>query len=97
MVQEVHGSSRVPSEFEHCFQRQHDHYQVGRQLKSISGKRIHHFNIRLFRVTNLISWKEVAINHCPDGKILADYFSKPLIRKLFFMIRSDIMNFASRK
>ena len=66
-------------------------------VKLSSVKSTHHVDIRQFHVTELISWKEVAIKCCLVGKILDDFFSKPLIGKLFLMMRSDIMNVASRE
>ena len=65
--------------------------------KLSSGKRTRHFDILLFHVSDLISRKEVAITHCRTEKMLADYFSKPLVGKLFFMTRSDVMNIAFRE
>ena len=60
--------------------------------KFSSGKITRHFDFCLFHVTDLIRWKEVAIKHCPTGKMLADYFIKPLVGKLFHMMRSYIMS-----
>ena len=62
-----------------------------------SGNRTRHLDIHLFQVTYLISRKGVTIKHCPTGKTLADYFSKPLVGKLFRMIRRDIMNAVLRE
>ena len=62
-----------------------------------SGKRTRYFDVRLFHVTDLISWKEVKIKYYPAGKMLADYFSKPLVGKLFRMMRSDVVNIASKE
>ena len=62
-----------------------------------SGKRTRLFEIRLFHVADLISWKEVTIKNYPTGKILADYLSKPLVRKLLRMMRKDIMSIAFRE
>ena len=65
--------------------------------KLSSGKRTLYFGIRLFHVTDLIGWKEVTIKNFPTGKMLADYFSKPLVGKLLHMMRSDIMSVALRE
>ena len=62
-----------------------------------SGKRTRHVDIHLFHVTDLISRKEVMIKCCPTGKMLADYFSKPLVGNLFRMMRSDVINIAFRE
>ena len=61
------------------------------------GKRTRNLDIRLFHVKDLISQKEVSIKHCPTGQMLADYFIKPLIGKLFLMMRIDVMNVALRE
>ena len=65
--------------------------------KLSSRKRTRHFEIRLFHITDLIKRKEVVIKCCLPGKMLADYFSKPLVGKLFCMIRSDIVNVAFKE
>ena len=65
--------------------------------KFSSGKRTRHFDIRLLHVADLISRKEVVIKHCPIENILADYFSKQLVRKTLCMIRSKVMNVAPRE
>ena len=56
-----------------------------------------HFDTHLFHVTDLIRRKEVTIKYYRTGNILADYFSKPQVRKLFRMMRSDIVSFALRE
>ena len=66
-------------------------------VKSSRGKRTRHFDVRLFHATDLISRNEVVIKHCPTGKMPADYFSKPLVGKLFRMMRRDIMNITFKK
>ena len=62
-----------------------------------SGKKTRHFDMRLFHVTDLINRKEVAIKHYPNGKMLADYFSKLLVGKLFRMMRSDAVDVAFKE
>ena len=56
-----------------------------------------HFDIRLFYATDLIIRKKVVIKCCLTGKILADHLSKPLVGKLFQMMRSDVVSIVSRE
>ena len=65
--------------------------------KFSSGKRTRHFDIHLFHVTDLIRRKEVEIKCCLTGKMLSDYFSKPLFGKLFHTMQRGIMNVAIRE
>ena len=43
---------------------------------------------------DLISRKEVTIKCYSTGKMLADYFRKPLVSKIFRMMKREIMNIA---
>jgi hypothetical protein len=43
----------------------------------------HHINIRYFFVTDRIQSKELTVEYCPMGEILADMFTKPLQGTLF--------------
>ena len=74
------------------FQDKRSTTKLAENRKLSSGKRTHHFDMRLFHVTDLINRKEVTIKCCSTGKMLADCFSTPLVGKLFHMMRSDIMH-----
>ena len=49
-------------------------------------------NIRFFFVKDRVDKKEIRIEYCPTEKMRADYFTKPLQGKLFYIHRDDIMN-----
>ena len=83
--------------FNIVFQDNASTIKLDKNVKSSCGKKTRYFDIRLFYATDLISRKEVAIKFCPTGKILADHFSKPLVGKLFHMMRSDTMNVTFRE
>jgi hypothetical protein len=57
-----------------------------------SSKRTRHINIRYFFVANRIASKEVKVEYCPTGEMIADYFTKPLQGSLFKRFRDFIMN-----
>ena len=57
-----------------------------------SGKRTRHINIRHFFVADRIASKEVKVEYCPTGDMLADFFTKPLQGTLFRKFRNIIMN-----
>jgi hypothetical protein len=57
-----------------------------------SGKRTRHINIRYFFVADRIKARELAIEYCPTGNMLADFFTKPLQGKAFKDFRDTIMN-----
>jgi hypothetical protein len=60
--------------------------------KASSGKRTRHINIRYFFVTDRVAKKEVSIQYCPTGEMIADFFTKPLQGSLFRKFRDLIMN-----
>jgi hypothetical protein len=57
-----------------------------------SSKRTQHMNICYFSVADRIASKEVKVEYCPTGDMVADYFTKPLQGTLFHKFRDFIMN-----
>jgi Reverse transcriptase (RNA-dependent DNA polymerase) len=57
-----------------------------------SSKRTRHINIRYFFVADRIASKEVRVEYCPTGEMIADFFTKPLQGTLFRKFRDFIMN-----
>jgi hypothetical protein len=66
-----------------------------RNGRASSSKRTRHINIRYFFLADRIANKEVDIQYCPTGKMLADFFTKPLQGTPFRKFRDLIMNFKS--
>ena len=60
--------------------------------RSNAGKRTRHFDIRLFYTKDLIDRKEVTVEYCPTGEMLADYMSKLLVGTAFKRNRQRILN-----
>jgi hypothetical protein len=56
-----------------------------------SGKRTRHMNVRYFFIADRVKSKEIRIEYCPTGIMLADYFTKPLQGLLFRQLRDMIM------
>jgi hypothetical protein len=56
-----------------------------------SGKRTRHINVRYFFIADRVKSKEIRIEYCPTGIMLADYFTKPLQGVLFRQLRDMIM------
>ena len=54
-----------------------------------------HVHIRYFFVKNLIDRKQIRVLYCPTGKMLADFFTKPLQGGLFRYFRNIIMGYTS--
>jgi hypothetical protein len=49
-----------------------------------SGKRTRHINVRHFFIANQVKAKEIRIEYCPTGIMVADYFvTKPLQGVIF--------------
>ena len=94
MAKRVTEAQGIKVNLNTVFQNDTSTSKLAENGKISSGERNLHLGISLFHATYLISRKEVAIKHCPTGKILADYFSKPLGIKIFRMMRSDIVSIA---
>jgi hypothetical protein len=57
-----------------------------------SSRRTRHINIRYFFMTDHIQAKELTVEYCPTGKMLADMFTKPLQGSAFRCFCNAIMN-----
>ena len=79
------------------FQGNESTIKLAEHGKLSSGKKMSHFDAFLLHVTDLISRKEVTIEHCPTGKTLYDCFSKSLVSKLFHAMQSDVVSIALRE
>ena len=53
-----------------------------------------HVHIRYFFVKNLIDRKQIRVVYCPTGKMLADFFTKPLQGELYRYFRNIIMGYS---
>ena len=60
--------------------------------RSSCSKRTKHIDVRYFYITDQVDKKEVSIEHCPTGEMLADFFTKPLQGELFRKFRAAILN-----
>ena len=59
--------------------------------KASSSKRTKHINIRYFFVTDRINKKEMTVEWCPSGQMVADFMTKPVQGSLFQKFRDIIM------
>ena len=64
--------------------------------RALSSKRTRHINVRYFFVTDRIKAKELNVEYCPTGEMVADYFTKPLQGSAFRKLRDIIMNVSRR-
>ena len=62
--------------------------------RASSSKRTQFINIRYFFVTDRINAKEISVEYCPTGEMIADFFTKPQQGSLFKKFRDQIMNVA---
>ena len=60
-----------------------------------SSRRSRHINIRYFFVTDRIQSKELTVEYCPTGEMLADMFTKPLQGNLFRKFHATVLNLKS--
>ena len=61
-----------------------------RNSKRSSKKGTRHINIRYFFITDKVQNGEIDIEYMPTGKLIADYFTKPLQGNLFQKMRDRI-------
>jgi hypothetical protein len=59
--------------------------------RASASKRTRHFNIKWFYVTDLIQRKEIELEYCCTDDMLADYMTKPITGKKFFMFKEQIL------
>jgi hypothetical protein len=57
-----------------------------------SSRRTRHINIRYFFVTDRMQSKELTVEYCPTGDMLADMFTKPLQGGAFRRFRQAVLN-----
>jgi hypothetical protein len=74
------------------FQDNHSAILLEKNGRGSSSKRTRHIIIRYFFVTYRVHNKEVRIQYCPTGEMLADFFTKPLQGKHFRLFRDRILN-----
>jgi hypothetical protein len=60
--------------------------------RASSSKQTRHINIRYFFVTDRIASKELSVQYCPTGDMIADFYTKPLQGAPFCKLRDQIMN-----
>ena len=56
-----------------------------------SGMRTRHMNVRYFFIADRVKSKEICIEYCPTGIMVADYFTKALQGLIFRQLRDMIM------
>ena len=60
--------------------------------RASASKHTRHFNVKYFYVTGLIQRKAFTLKY---GPMMADYFTKPLVRKKFDNIHAFVLNLHS--
>ena len=66
--------------------------RLERNGRAASGRRTRHINIRYFFVTDRIKDGELQVEYCPMGKMVTDFFTKPLQGAQFRKLRNLILN-----
>ena len=55
------------------------------------GEKSRHINIRYFFIKDVFRREKITVAHCPTERMIADYFTKPLLGSLFTFLRNIIM------
>ena len=58
--------------------------------KKSAGTRSRHINIRYFWVADRLKKEAIEVDYCPTGRMLADFFTKPLQGSLFRKMRDVV-------
>ena len=66
-----------------------------RNGRASSGRRTRHINMRHFFVADRIRQKEMRVEHCPTGDMLADLFTKPLQGSQFRKLRDLVLGISN--
>ena len=66
--------------------------ELEQNRKKSNEKRTKYFNIKLFYITDLINGGETEIKCCPSNKIVADFFTKPIIGENFQNFCKTVMS-----
>jgi hypothetical protein len=74
------------------FQDNHSTILLAKNGKASSGHRTRHIDIRYFFVSDQIARKELQVEYCPTGDMVADFFTKPLQGSLFRKLHKIILN-----
>jgi hypothetical protein len=74
------------------FQDNHSAILLEKNGHRSSSRRTLHINIRYFFVTDRIQSKELSVEYCPTGDMLADMFTKPLQGSAFRKFRAAVLN-----
>ncbi len=70
-----------------------DHKDNLKEESSVcASKRTKHINVRHFFISDRIHKKEVRVEYCPTGEMVADFFTKPLQGAQFRLLRDYILN-----
>jgi hypothetical protein len=55
-----------------------------------SNHRTKHIDVRYFHAIDCVARGDIDVEYIPSGKMLADYFTKPLVDKAFYKLRDNI-------
>ena len=55
------------------------------------GDKSRHINIRYFFIKDILQREKITVTHCLTERMIADYFTKPLLGKLFTVMRDIII------
>ena len=64
--------------------------------RASSGWHTWHIDIKYFFITNRVKRRDICIEYCPTGDMVADFFTKPLQGSLFHKLCSIILNIPGR-
>ena len=61
--------------------------------KQSGGQKTKHMNIRYFWIKDRLKSEGIKVEYCPTGKMIADFFTKPLQGRLFKHLRDVVMGY----
>ena len=61
--------------------------------KKSGGQKTKHMNIRYFFIKDRLKTEGIKVVYCPTGKMIADFFTKPLQGRLFRKFRDVVLGY----
>ena len=61
--------------------------------KRSSGQKTKHMDNRFFWIKDRLTGEDIKVFYCPTGKMIADFFTKPLTGSLFVKMRDVVMGY----
>ena len=67
--------------------------KIEKNRKRSSGQKTKHMDNRYFLIKDCLNTERITVEYCPTGKMIADFFTKPLQGNLFRKFRDLVLGY----